>query len=952
MPRALRTLIVEDNAGDAELMLRELRRAGFEPEWDRVETEADFAAKLRRELDVILCDNSMPGFSGQRAIEVLQKHGLDIPLIVVSGTIGEENAVAAMQQGAADYIIKDRLLRLGPAVALALDKRRLRKESEQTREALENSNSLLNAALESTADGILVVDTQRRVASYNQKFLDLWRIPANLAANRDDRELIEFAMDQLEDPDMFMARVEELYRNPEDCAWNELQFNDGRCIERYSQPQRLGGEIVGRVWSFRDITERKRAEENLRQTNERVRHLNSVLYAIHDVGELLSSKRNSKDLLAAVCKSLVKSRGYMTVWVGEPDAKSSRVLPLAHAGAGNMNFLNHAPITWDDSPLGQGPTGTAIRERRAVVFKDILHDPRFAPWRDDVLATGSASVASIPIIHQERFFGVMTIKATDPNAFDEEEVVLLARLAADVGRALSNIEEETARRKAEEAHARLATAVEQAHESIVITDVKGIIQYVNPFFERISGYTKEEVIGQNPRVLKSGRHGEDFYHRMWSTLTNGEVWHGRITNKRKDGTLYEEDATISPIVDAAGRTVNYVAAKRDVSREVQLEDQFRQTQKMEAIGQLAGGVAHDFNNILAAILMQTELVAMTERLPDKVRDGLREISAYADRAASLTRQLLLFSRREVMQPRDVEWNGLITSLAQMLHRIIGEDVRLEVKLDPKPLMTHADPGMLDQMLLNLVVNARDAMPGGGRLLIETGERILTPEEAASIPGASPGRKVCLRVTDTGIGIAPENLDHIFEPFFTTKESGKGTGLGLSTVFGIVKQHGGLLSVESEVGRGSTFQVFLPATGKRARSANEVPAGIKPIGGTETILLVEDDEGVRILTRTMLERAGYKVMEASHAGDAVRIWEKFKDSIHLLLLDMVMPEGMSGRELAAWVQARKPDIRIVFISGYNVDVIARQLSLKQGQNFVQKPFSAQQLLETVRRKLDE
>jgi PAS domain S-box-containing protein len=693
---------------------------------------------------------------------VLRERHLGVPLIIVSATIAPEVAVGAMRQGAADYIPKDRLARLGPAVAVAIERRRLRKAGEQTCEALENSNSLLNATLESTTDGILVVDSQRHVASFNQKFLDMWRIPADLAARRNDRELLGYGMDQLEDPEAFLARVEELYRSPQDCSWGELRFRDGRCFERYSQPQRLGGAIVGRVWSFRDITERKLAEEN---------------------------------------------------------------------------------------------------------------------------------------------------------------------------------------------HARLATAVEQAHESIVITDVGGNIQYVNPFFERVSGYTKEEVIGRNPRILKSCRHDEEFFRAMWGALARGETWRGRITNKRKDGALYEEEATISPILDAAGKTVSYVAVKRDVTREVELEAQFIQAQKMEAVGQLAGGVAHDFNNILTMILMQTELVSMVKNIPEKVREGLRDIAAYADRAGSLTRQLLLFSRRQAMQPRDVDWNELVRSLVQMLHRVIGEDVRLQLNLYPGHLMTHADPGMLDQVLLNLVVNARDAMPGGGHLRIETGRTVFTPEQAAAIPDASPGEKVCLRVSDTGLGIAPENLARIFEPFFTTKELGKGTGLGLASVFGIVKQHGGVLSVESEQGRGSTFQIFLPASGKAGKSTDESSAALKSTRGTETILFVEDEEGVRLLTRTMLERAGYKVLEASLVDEAARIWEKEKDSIHLLLVDMVMPHGLSGREFAAWVQARKPDVRIVFTSGYSVDGVARQLSLKQGHNFVRKPFSSQQLLETVRHRLD-
>jgi len=502
-----------------------------------------------------------------------------------------------------------------------------------------------------------------------------------------------------------------------------------------------------------------------------------------------------------------------------------------------------------------------------------------------------------------------------------------------------------------EAHARLATAVEKAHESIVITDAEGVIQYANPFFERVSGYTKEELIGQNPRVLKSGKHDEEFYRRMWETLVRGEVWHGRITNKRKDGTLYEEESTISPIVDDAGRTTGYVAVKRDVTREVQLEAQFLQAQKMEAIGQLAGGVAHDFNNMLAAILMQTELIATAEGLPEMVRDGLREISAYADRAASLTRQLLLFSCRQTMQPRNVDLNDIVSSLGKMLRRIIGEDVRLQLKLHRERLTTYADPGMLDQVLLNLVVNARDAMPGGGQLVIETGEALFTAEEAASIPGATAGSKVHLRVTDTGSGIAPENLPRIFEPFFTTKEPGKGTGLGLATVFGIVKQHGGSISVESEPGRGTTFHIYLPAAGRTDESGEDASAETNIRGGTETILVVEDEQVVRILVRTMLERAGYKVLEAANGIEAERVFAENRNLVQLLLTDIVMPHGMSGRELAARMQARTPELPVVFTSGYEVEIAAREILLKARQNFIKKPFSPQQLLEIVREGLD-
>ena len=338
-------------------------------------------------------------------------------------------------------------------------------ERDRVREALEKSNSLLNATLESTADGILVISAQRNVASFNQKFLELWRIPAAVAAMRDDKLLIECAMDQLEDPDAFLAKVEDMYSNPQDCSWDELRFLDGRVIERYTQPQRLGGTVLGRVWSFRDITGRKRAEEALHQTNLRILHLNSVLRVFQDIGKLLNREKNVPILLAAVCESLVKTRDYMTVCVGEPNAESKQVLMIASSGASSPEFFSHAPVTWDDTPLGQGPAGIAIRERRPVVFENIATDPRFEPWRDAVVSSGCASIAAIPIIHGDRLFGVLVIKANRPNAFDAAEMDLLTGLADDLARALQGIENETSSRDAKEAHARLATLLEQSGES-------------------------------------------------------------------------------------------------------------------------------------------------------------------------------------------------------------------------------------------------------------------------------------------------------------------------------------------------------------------------------------------------------------------------------------------------------------------------------------------------------
>jgi PAS domain S-box-containing protein len=333
----------------------------------------------------------------------------------------------------------------------------------------------------------------------------------------------------------------------------------------------------------------------------------------------------------------------------------------------------------------------------------------------------------------------------------------------------------TERKQAEASRDRLATAVEQASETIVITDTKGTILYANPAFEKTSGYTRAEALGQNPRVLKSGKQDAEFYRQMWAVLQRGEVWNGHFINRRKDGTLYEEEANISPVRDAAGKIINYVAVKRDVTHEVQLETQFRQAQKMEVIGQLAGGVAHDFNNILAVIQMQASLLKSdglsTEQT--ELADGITES---VQRAVALTRQLLLFSRREVFQPRDLELNETIAATTKMLKRMLGETIEMQLKLAAQPLFLHADAGMLDQVLMNLCVNARDAMPGGGHLLIETAGVELDELAVGQSVQARAGSFVRLSVSDNGGGIPPEILPQIFEPFFTTKPVGKGTGL--------------------------------------------------------------------------------------------------------------------------------------------------------------------------------
>jgi PAS domain S-box-containing protein len=497
---------------------------------------------------------------------------------------------------------------------------------------------------------------------------------------------------------------------------------------------------------------------------------------------------------------------------------------------------------------------------------------------------------------------------------------------------------------------RLAAAVDQTADSIVITDPQGNIQYVNPAFERISGYAEEEVRNQNPRILKSGKTDPAVYKELWETISRGDVWVGRITNRRKDGTHFEERVTISAVYDESHKIINYIAVKQDISAFIQLEEQLRQSQKLEAIGQLAGGVAHDFNNLLTAINGYSSLTLRRLADEDPNKSYVEEIKKAGDRAANLTRQLLAFGRKQILQPLALNLNDVITDMNKMLRRLIGEDITLTAVLDPALSKIKADPGQVEQVLVNLVVNARDAMPQGGNLTIETANVELNQEDSARHIGVRTGSYVRMMVSDTGTGMSAETRARIFEPFFTTKEVGKGTGLGLSTVYGIVKQSGGNIWVYSEPGLGTTFKIYLPQFASEAKESKKAAMEEDAPGGMETILLVEDEDMVRAIAKKILEDAGYKVLEANGGNEAIRVCEDYQEPIQLLLTDVVMP-GISGRETAERLTILRPGTRVLFMSGYTDEAIVHHGILDSDVEFVQKPFDPVTLAKKVRQVLD-
>jgi PAS domain S-box-containing protein len=507
----------------------------------------------------------------------------------------------------------------------------------------------------------------------------------------------------------------------------------------------------------------------------------------------------------------------------------------------------------------------------------------------------------------------------------------------------------TERKKSEAEGARLTAAVEQVAAGTLITDSDGVIEYVNPAFERLTGYTRAEAVGQTPRLLRSGHHDAAFYESLWGALLEGAVWRGRFINKRKDGTLYEQDAVITPVYDRVNGSLRYVEVFDDASDRAALETQLRQAQKMEAIGLLAGGIAHDFNNLLTAILGSADLAeARLERGGDP-RSEIAGIRTAAERAAELTRQLLAFGRKQVLQPRVTDLNAAVRETLTLLRRVIPEDIELLTDLAPDLDAVTIDRGQMQQVLTNLTVNARDAMPDGGRITIATSNITAHSRQSMEHPDARGEAQVLLSVTDTGIGMDASTAAHAFEPFFTTKPAAKGTGLGLSTVFGIVKQSEGHISVSSQMGQGSVFRIYLR---RHSGPLTTVQSTTQPTltGRGESILLVEDDEHIRAMARRILESNGYSVHDAPSAEEALRAAAEMVPAADLVLTDIVLP-GIRGTDLAARLARDHPTMRLLFMTGYADRTWLQRSDLPADWQLLEKPFRANDLLQKVRSVLD-
>lgn len=710
-----------------------------------------------------------------------------------------------------------------------------------------------------------------------------------------------------------------------------------------------------------DVEHVRMLTDKLHEKTEDLRRVNERMTALIELGQQMAAERDPLYLLEGFCHSARKMLGakYAAVAVLDEDR-----VTLRHFLTSGMTA--EAADAIGSPPVGRGLLGLLLSDAGVVRAREISKHPRSEGWpanHPPMTSFLGAAISSSSGIHGSLYL-------TDKIGFDEfseDDETLISMLTAQVGIAYENARrfEEIQRRTTEleatvnlrlqaeealrETNQTLQSLVQTSPLAIIALDLEGNVRSWNASAERIFGWTEAEVIGRrNPIVPNDKWHEFQDYLRL---ICAGEIFSDvESTSVRRDGSSIEVSVSGAPLIDGRGEIRGVVGVIADITARKHLEEQFLQAQKMEAIGRLAGGVAHDFNNLLTAIIGYSQIAQSRLDSEDPICKDIEEIESAGHRAATLTNQLLAFSRKQLIQPQVLDLNLVVTDLTRMLQRLIGEDIELATRLDPNLQLVKVDRGQIDQIVMNLAVNSRDAMPEGGKLTIETANVELDESYASEHLDARPGSHVLLAITDTGTGMDKEMVSRIFEPFFTTKEQGKGTGLGLSTVYGIVKQSGGHISVHSAPGRGASFKVYLPrveeATDQTAarRTQEDCP------GGSETVLLLEDSDRVRRLARTLLEGCGYTVLEASNGDEACRISERETGSIHLLLTDVIMP-GSSGRKIAQRLLRIRPRMSVLYMSGYTDDAMVRHNILDGRTPFLQKPFTKDSLIRKVREVLD-
>lgn len=842
------------------------------------------------------------------------RSGIGIPIIV-----GDDVVAVLTFFVFEDRKENDALLTLISAIAAQLGTLFQRKLAE---EALAESESRLRAIIEMEPECIKMLAADGSLLNMN---------PAGLAMIEADsldqaKSVSVYSLIDPEHREKYKQMNADIFRGKSGTLEFKMTALKGssRWIESHGTPFRnANNEIVAQLAIARDITDRKRMEEEL-----------LLLYTLIQETSLSEDFRSAIEItLRRICETTGWVMG--EAWVPSSDRSHLECSPAWYGGFEGLKKFRKISEGFSFQP-GVGLPGRSWSSKKPAWDRDVTLDSNFprAPYAREA---GLKGAMAIPILAGDEVVAVMDFFVLEPREEDRRLVGLVSTIAAYMGTIFQ-------RKQVEEELRKLYHAVEQSPASIFIMDAAFNIEYINPKFIEITGYSREEVIGKKPDIISSG-----------TAMISDTEWRGEFLAKKKNGDPFWEYATISPIRNAQGVIINFIGIHEDVTERRKLEDQLRHSQKLEALGQLVGGIAHDFNNMLTAIIGFAGILQMKMKKDDPLMVNVEQVIEAANRGASLTSSLLVFGRKQAIFPRPVNLNEIIDKVEKLLLRLIGEDIELKTVIADKELNVTVDPLQIEQVLINLATNARDAMSKEGVLTIETGREEIDRKFIKSHGYGEPGEYALISISDTGAGMDEKTREKVFEPFFTTKEVGKGTGLGLAIVYGIVKQHNGYITVYSEVGKGTTFKIYLPMTRPGTEEAAPVEnvnsaASAVSATGTETVLVAEDDKNVMRLSKTLLETFGYTVIEAVNGEEAVQKYMENKDMIKLLIFDVIMPKR-NGKEAYEEIKRIAPDVRVIFMSGYTADIMHTKGIIENGMVFVSKPISPTDFIKKVREVLD-
>ena len=800
----------------------------------------------------------------------------------------------------------------------------------RAQEALLKSESQLRLVWENSLEAMRLINEQGVILSVNDAYCQLVGKPKEALLGKFFPIVYDVSLESMmtsKHQEYFPSRTTPAHQEEELTLWNGKKI----FLEMSNSYLEVPGQPTLLLSVFRDITERKQLEKRNAAFSRLAQNL-SVMCTPADASRIIRDVSNELfrwDVCTVELYSAEQNLVFPILYIDTIEGKRVEIPPSA----------THRQLS--------------DRARRVVQSgaELILKKPPFTPSPDALPMggmRGSASIMIVPIRNGVQVVGILSLQSYTPDAFDHEQLSLLQSIADQCGGALDRIRTEEAFKGSE---ARFHSVWENSADGMRLTDAEGIIVGANRAYCKMVGMEQHDLEGHPFTVVLAAHanRAESLQRYKERFQRNAiEKFIVRRLTFASGKTVDLEGA--NSFVQLPGQKPLLLAIFRDVTEKTRLEEQLRQSQKMDSVGQLAGGIAHDFNNLLTIIQGHTSLLLQTSEISADTSDSLQQISAAAERSANLTRQLLTFSRRQVIQPKNLDLNEVVNNMTKMLRRILGEDIFLLVLQSPGLPLVFADQGMVEQLLMNLAINSRDAMPKGGELVINTSLVTIGELDAKEHTEAYPGQFISITIKDSGCGIPPEILPRIFEPFFTTKEIGKGTGLGLATAYGIVKQHQGWIRVTSTVGQGTAFRIFLPISKDQSLTSEEAAKKIIP-RGTETILIVEDEAPLRQLVQFILERQGYKILSAETGILALEVWHEHKDKIDLLLTDLVMPDGMSGRDLVEKIHLEKPALKVVYTSGYNTEIIGKDFILEEGINFLQKPYHPHKLAQTIRDCLD-